>query len=325
MNSTVGSSMTHTEDLVSLSLTFPWYHVQRSCLIPGIPDNVTTLLTPVVLYWIVSLAFHLLDISGWDWLEQYRVQPSAEILKKNLATKGEVVAAVMKMQIMQSTFGYLWAYFLGNDQGMPNYVVEMREMGALVTRWLIKAVGEDRAAQIMTEYGSQLTYYAYWWGAPLVQLALGMFILDTYQYFVHRALHDVPFLYKHLHSVHHRLYVPYAYGSQYNHPFEGAIVDGLSATLAATFAGLSERQSVVLFAIATYKGIEDHCGYQFPWHPLRFLTTNDTEFHEIHHQVAGLKSNFSQPLFTFWDRALGTYMTMEQLEAKKGRPKMKQL
>jgi len=325
MNSTYGPHLIPTEDLTSFPIDFPWYHIQRPTLIPGVSDGVTTLLTPVILYWIVSLAFHLLDISGWDWLEQYRVQPSAEILKKNLASKGEVVAAVMKMQIMQTSFGYLWGYFLGGEETFRNHAAELRDMSTTVARWLVKALGEERATQVMTEHGSQLTYYAYWWASPLLQLALGMFILDTYQYFVHRALHDIPFLYKHLHSVHHRLYVPYAYGSQYNHPFEGAIVDGLSATLAATFAGLSERQSVVLFAIATYKGIEDHCGYQFPWHPLRFLSSNDTEFHEIHHQVAGLKSNFSQPLFTFWDRALGTYMTMEQLEARKGRRKTKQL
>ncbi|KAF8501956.1 fatty acid hydroxylase superfamily-domain-containing protein [Hysterangium stoloniferum] len=307
------------------SIGYPWYHAQRPTFIPGVSDSITTLISPVVLYWIVSLAFHLLDISGWEWLEHYRVQPSAEILKKNLATKGEVVATVMKMQIMQTLFGYLWGYFLSGNNDQLNYTAELQETSVRVTHWLLKFFDADRVARMMAEHGTQLTYYTYWWFIPLIQLAFGMFVLDTYQYFVHRALHDVPFLYKHLHSVHHRLYVPYAYGSQYNHPFEGAIVDGLSATLASSFAGMSERQTLVLYAIATYKGIEDHCGYQFPWHPLRFLTSNDSEFHEIHHQVAGLKSNFSQPLFTFWDRALGTYMTMEQLEAKKGHKKIKDL
>ena len=178
------------------------------------------------------------------------------------------------------------------------------------------------------------------WSNGIFLLSMYRFVLDTYQYFVHRALHEIPYLYKHLHSVHHRLYIPYAYGSQFNHPFEGAIVDGLSVELAALFAGLSGRQAVVLFCLATYKGIEDHCGYHFPWHPLRLLTSNNTEFHEIHHQVrpvsvtyihklltsavqtGGLKSNFSQPLFTFWDRVMGTYMSLEQFEAKRGR-KMK--
>ncbi|CAG8790066.1 8168_t:CDS:1, partial [Racocetra persica] len=30
--------------------------------------------------------------------------------------------------------------------------------------------------------------------------------------------------------------------------------------------------------------------------------------HDVHHQTFGLKKNFSQPFFTFWDRVLGTYL-----------------
>ncbi|KAF8506328.1 sphingosine hydroxylase [Gautieria morchelliformis] len=318
MTSTLNHHFNVSSDIWT-SDTFPWYHIPRTSLIPGIPDHITLLATPAVVYWTVSLVFHLLDVSGWDWLEQYRVQPSAEILKKNLATKGQVVAAVMKIQVMQVVAGLLWTYFVGQDSSVQNHAAELQALSEVIVRWSIRIVGRDQSVQILAKHGPMLTYYAYWWAVPLIQLASAMFFLDTYQYFVHRALHEVPFLYKHLHSVHHRLYVPYAYGSQFNHPFEGAIVDGLSVALAAAFGRLSDRQAVLLFSIATYKGVEDHCGYQFPWHPLRFLSSNDTEFHEIHHQIAGLKSNFSQPLFTFWDRALGTYMTMEQLEAKKGR------
>ena len=57
-------------------------------------------------------------------------------------------------------------------------------------------------------------------------------VLDTWQYFLHRAMHVNKFLYKHLHSVHHRLYVPYAYGALYNHPLEGFLLDTLGALLA---------------------------------------------------------------------------------------------
>lgn len=31
--------------------------------------------------------------------------------------------------------------------------------------------------------------------------------------------------------------------------------------------------------------------------------------HDIHHQPYGIKTNFSQPYFTFWDRLLNTMYT----------------
>ena len=109
--------------------------------------------------------------------------------------------------------------------------------------------------------------------------------LDTYQYFLHRSLHEVKFLYKHFHSVHHRLYVPFAFGALYSHPFEGAFLDGLGAAFAHSIAGMSERQAILLFGFATYKSVEDHCGYHFPWHPVHRLFGNNSEYHDIHHQV----------------------------------------
>lgn len=45
--------------------------------------------------------------------------------------------------------------------------------------------------------------------------------MDAWQYVLHRAFHESRFLYRHFHSHHHRLYVPYAFGALYNHPFEG--------------------------------------------------------------------------------------------------------
>lgn len=153
---------------------FPWYHLPRPCLIPGIQDDVTTLITPVLLYWIISLAFHLLDISGWEWLEKYRVQPSADILKKNLATKGQVVAAVMKIQLMQTSLGYTLGYFFNERPELPNYTEELREMNVVLARWLVRMAGEERTIQILSKYGSLMTYYAYWWAVPLIQLAFAM-------------------------------------------------------------------------------------------------------------------------------------------------------
>ncbi len=55
-------------------------------------------------------------------------------------------------------------------------------------------------------------------GTILIKLMIGAFMLDTYQYWMHRLFHRNKFLYRHFHSVHHELTVPYAFGALYNHP-----------------------------------------------------------------------------------------------------------
>jgi sphinganine C4-monooxygenase len=39
---------------------------------------------------------------------------------------------------------------------------------------------------------------------------------------------------------------------------------------------------------------------------MQHITSNNAAYHDIHHQSWGIKSNFSQPFFTIWDRLLGT-------------------
>lgn len=108
------------------------------------------------------------------------------------------------------------------------------------------------------------------------------------------------------HSRHHRLYVPYAYGALYNHPFEGFLLDTCGAGLAYLLTGMTPLQGMCFFTGSTIKTVDDHCGYALPWDPLQRMTSNNAGYHDVHHQSWGIKTNFSQPFFTFWDRLLGT-------------------
>jgi sphinganine C4-monooxygenase len=69
---------------------------------------------------------------------------------------------------------------------------------------------------------------------------------------------------------------------------------------------MSTRQSMWFFTFSTIKTVDDHCGYAFPWDPLQHITGNNSAYHDIHHQSWGIKTNYSQPFFIFWDRLLGT-------------------
>lgn len=144
---------------------------------------------------------------------------------------------------------------------------------------------------------------------PALQFAAAICFLDTWQYFLHRAMHMNQWMYRTFHSRHHRLHVPYAFGALYNHPFEGFLLDTLGAGLGFKVAGLTIRQGMCFFTGSTIKTIDDHCGYSLPFDPLQWITENNAVYHDVHHQSWGVKTNFSQPFFTFWDHLLGTAWT----------------
>lgn len=146
----------------------------------------------------------------------------------------------------------------------------------------------------------------YWLLIPALQFGVAIFIVDTWQYFLHRAMHMNQWLYTTLHSRHHRLYVPYAFGALYNHPVEGFVLDTLGTGVAYLATGMTTRQGMWFFTCSTIKTVDDHCGYAFPWDPLQYITSNNAAYHDVHHQSWGIKTNFSQPFSTFWDRILGT-------------------
>ncbi|KAG7029937.1 Sphinganine C4-monooxygenase 1, partial [Cucurbita argyrosperma subsp. argyrosperma] len=94
-----------------------------------------------------------------------------------------------------------------------------------------------------------------------LQLVTAMFVLDTWQYFAHRYMHHNKFLYRHIHSHHHRLVVPYAFGALYNHPVEE-----------------SPSSS---FPFATIKTVDDHCGLWLPGNLFHLLFRNNTAYHDL--------------------------------------------
>ena len=108
-------------------------------------------------------------------------------------------------------------------------------------------------------------------------------------------------LYRRFHSRHHRLYVPYAFGALYNDPVEGFLLDTLGTGIASLVTGLSHRESIFLYTFATLKTVDDHCGYRLPFDIFQIIFPNNSVYHDIHHQMWGIKNNFSQPFFTFWD------------------------
>ncbi|CAL1370625.1 unnamed protein product [Linum trigynum] len=207
-----------------------------------------------------------------EWLEGYRLHTKQDEDEKNLVSKWTVIKGVLCQQAVQ----------------------------ALVATLLFAVMGSDDEAAGSTQRHS-LTVL-------VVQFITAMVVLDTWQYFMHRFMHQNKFLYKHIHSLHHRLVVPYAYGALYNHPVEGLLLDTIGGALSFLLSGMSPRASIFFFSFATIKTVDDHCGLWLPGNPFHLFFNNNTAYHDIHHQLYGSKYNFSQPFFVTWDRILGTYM-----------------
>ncbi|KAF8885039.1 hypothetical protein BD779DRAFT_1612046 [Infundibulicybe gibba] len=261
----------------------PFYYSHEHSLISGFSDHLLALAAPIFAYWSLSLFFHYLDISGWKWLERYRIHESAEVQSRNLVSRTHVVWAVLFQQLLQTLLGLV---VLSEDGPAFDHAVEMQRIGLMAQPFVAMLLGTQWSYMIPS-----LAYVVYWWAIPTFQFFAAMFFIDTWQYFLHRLMHINKFLYKQFHSWHHRLYVPYAFGSLYNHPLKDFF--------------------------STFKTVDDHCGYRLPFDPLQLMTGNNADYHDIHHQVIGIKSNFAQPFFVHWDTLLGTRMTRRDIELRR--------
>ena len=327
-------------------------------LVYPIPDKYLALILPIVAYWGFSMIFHYVDEK--DWFPQYRLHTPTEVLNRNHVSRWEVLRDVIIQQVVQTIVGAaLTAFDPDPTTGMEDYhIASWAQRIRLAQRALPSTLGllgldaiglsqkvstnapslatvlrggqypnlaiETSSGPIPTfaSWELQAASFLYWYAVPVLQFLCAIIIVDTWQYFLHRAMHMNKWLYTTFHSRHHRLYVPYAYGALYNHPFEGFLLDTCGALIAYLVTGMTVRQSMWFFSCSTMKTVDDHCGYAFPWDPLQHLTSNNAGYHDVHHQSWGIKTNFSQPFFTFWDRVLGTKWTGGDVSARYERSRL---
>ncbi|ODQ81022.1 hypothetical protein BABINDRAFT_160441 [Babjeviella inositovora NRRL Y-12698] len=256
-------------------------------LIESIPDGILALIAPIVAYWLMSSFFYVVDCT--DIWAKYRIHESEEVKSRNKATISDVLKDVIIQHVVQSVVGY--GFYLQDPK--PTTGHEFHVM------WRMKTA-------MPVAVPDAVIYLAYAYALPAAKLLGAIVIIDTWQYWLHRTMHDYKFLYRHFHSRHHRLYVPYAFGALYNNPVEGFLLDTLGTGIAAIAMRLAPRETCALYTFATLKTVNDHCGYALPWDVFRMVFPNNSVYHDIHHQMWGIKHNFSQPFFCFWDKFTNT-------------------
>ena len=173
-------------------------------------------------------------MQSWPFLDKYRIHPSEEITKRNRVTRAEVVRAVLIQQLGQVIVGLI-ALHTEADEGIPDHALALQKLRDL-------GLPNLASAEVV-----------YWFLLPVLRQVVAVFVLDAWEYWIHRWMHVNKFLYKYIHSLHHRLYVPYAFGALYNHPVEGLILDTVGTAIAMKVAQLYLREAMFFFVFATMK------------------------------------------------------------------------
>lgn len=206
----------------------------RPSLIPYIPDNYLSLLLPIVAYWSLSMVFHFID--SRDYFPQYRLHTPAEVLKRNRVSRWEVVRDVVIQQVVQTAVGVALEHFneaetTGKDEYNVALWAQRLRIAQTAIPSMLALVGLDASALAIkaSSYspsaaaalaggkynlfttlttGSAVPTFAawelttakliYWLAIPALQFATGIFFVDTWQYFLHRAMHLNKWLYSKL-------------------------------------------------------------------------------------------------------------------------------
>ncbi|MCL7028275.1 hypothetical protein MKW94_014139 [Papaver nudicaule] len=243
-------------------------------------DDVVGLFAPVVVYWLYAGVHHMLPP-----MENYRLHTKQEFAAKDVVPLPKVIRGVLIQQLIQAITLASAMYLMKNSME-SSYEAEVQPP-------LPIRVG---------------------------QFILAMLVLDAWQYFVHRFMHTNKFLYKHIHSQHHTLVVPYACGALYAHPLE-SLIDTIGGATCFIVSGMTARTGIYFSCFTTIKAIDLHSGLWLPsgFGLFQLVFGNNSAYHDIHHYgLRGRKYNYAQPFFIFWDKLLGTHMPYTVVERPKG-------
>jgi len=198
-------------------------------------DALITAALPVIGYWVVSLAFHAIDV--YDLFPQYRLHTPAEVLKRNHVSRYEVLRDVIFQQIIQVAFSLGLAVFdeaptMGKaDHDVAWYAQKIR-LAQRAVPYVMSTIGLDPTGlatkladsyptlasvamggrypallQTVTVAGEQLVApsfaswelaaasFVYWYAIPTIQFSAAIVIIDAWEYMLHRAMHMNKWLY----------------------------------------------------------------------------------------------------------------------------------
>lgn len=166
------------------------------------------------------------------------------------------------------------------------------------------------------------------WGVALFlpQVLLVLLVFDAQFYWVHRAAHASPLLYRWLHRDHHDDRYPDTWSALIQHPLDLFLTTAMPMAWAVVLP-IHEAAWLAALLVANYINIAGHSGYEVTRllpamvTPNGWATWKDPErrgiagwvntvtHHDLHHQC--FHNNFSL-YFTHWDRWMGTQVAQTE-------------
>ncbi len=146
------------------------------------------------------------------------------------------------------------------------------------------------------------------------QLLGGFFALELGIYVWHRTMHNVPFLWRWFHQMHHSPERVDIWGALYFHPF-----DTLGFTMVGSLAlvvgfGISAEAAIIINIVATFMALFQHVNVRTP-HWAGYLIQRP-ESHNLHHERGVHARNYGDlPLF---DMIFGTFANPREVDNEVG-------
>ena len=158
---------------------------------------------------------------------------------------------------------------------------------------------------IMTAVGNMfiiyplITYYNENNNIRFMYICLGIFIIDTIEYFLHYIYHFSPFIYN-IHKFHHKPHPINPYIALSNDDYE-LFITAPTLILCFLYFKFTYIEYIIVTTLANIATVCDH------------TYTSPDKFHILHHNN-NKNTNFQQPFLTYWDYICGTYNKQSKLK-----------
>jgi sterol desaturase/sphingolipid hydroxylase (fatty acid hydroxylase superfamily) len=149
------------------------------------------------------------------------------------------------------------------------------------------------------------------------QVGIILFFDDTFFYFYHRAMHQIPFLFKKIHSIHHRASPVFPLDFIYVHPLEWMLgATGMTLGIVCVYWWYGAINVYPFWAYAAFRNLHEleiHSNLRSMFGQyIPFWGT--TEHHDYHHSK--LNGNYAST-FRFWDWIFKTEITPKERSKNK--------
>lgn len=165
-------------------------------------------------------------------------------------------------------------------------------------RYTLRELGIDALQADLASFPSAATV--------LWQLAACLVMEDFMFYWSHRTLHENRWLYVNVHKIHHQ----YNHdgtavsASEHAHPIEFILGNLLPVITPLLLLRAHLFTAAIFTLVRVFVSAEEHCGYAFPWSPVRLLPIQAcVEGHDYHHTH---NTGVFASQFVWWDRMYGT-------------------